>query len=67
MKYIISAVLLLLIYSCAKDATFDEIGFFGEGLAKLNDKDLKGKTGVFKSRDYCTPDTCIGILIYKYN
>lgn len=67
MKYIIYAILLVLIYSCEKNATFDELGFFGEGLAKLNGKDWKGKTGVFKSRNYCAPDTCIGILIYKYN
>jgi hypothetical protein len=66
-KYIKSVVLFLLIYSCAKDNIFDEIGFFGEGNAKLNGEIWKGKTGVFKSRNYCTPDTCIGILLYKYN
>ncbi|MEP7198094.1 MAG: hypothetical protein ABI851_16370 [Saprospiraceae bacterium] len=67
MKKYLLIVIATLVFSCEKDSIFDEIGFYGEGTATLNGILLKGKTGVFKSKEYCSPDTCISILILHYN
>jgi len=67
MKRVIILILILAVSSCEKDDIFDGIGFYGEGTAILNGVGWNGKTGVFPSKNYCAPDTCIGILIQKYN
>ncbi len=65
-------ILLIFAYvACQKDDIFDDIGFYGEGTALLNGVEWKGKTGIFPLNDprfvNCLPDTCISILIQKYN
>ena len=68
MKKYILCLFVLLVFACQKEAPiFDKLGFYGEGSATLNGTAWKGKTGVFKSRSYCAPDTCISIFILHYN
>lgn len=52
---------------CEMESIFDDIGFYGIGTALINGSSWKGKTGVFKSKVYCEPDTCISLLILHYN
>ncbi|MBK8956816.1 MAG: hypothetical protein IPM34_14860 [Saprospiraceae bacterium] len=71
MKRLNFLILILAVSSCEKDDIFDDIGFYGEGTALLNGVEWKGKTGIFPLNDprfvNCLPDTCISILIQKYN
>ena len=57
----------LLVIACKKDFVFDEYGYYGEGTAYLNGQPWSGLTGIFPTKNYCEPDTCIGVKLLYYN
>jgi len=67
MKKTIFLLLTLTFLFCKKESLFDSHGFYGEGSAKINGEDWKGKTGVFDAGKYCKTDSCFSIVMYKYN
>lgn len=66
-KFIWGIFFACLFAGCKKEGVFDELGFYGEGAAQLNGQSWRGKTGIFPTKNFCEPDTCIAITFLYHN